>query len=82
MKTRPKKAKKYSYTKDCKEQPREICDQCEKKTLRPDCETQERMECFYIPLEDCRDDHKEYCHKVEEVVVEEVCDVKFNTGYL
>merc|ERR1739845_138464 len=24
MKTRPKKAKKYSYTKDCKEQPREI----------------------------------------------------------
>merc|ERR1719466_653844 len=31
MKTRPKKAKKYSYTKDCKEQPREICDQCEKK---------------------------------------------------
>merc|ERR1712087_375392 len=35
MKTRPKKAKKYSYTKDCKEQPREICDQCEKKNLRP-----------------------------------------------
>merc|ERR1711983_523132 len=34
MKTRPKKAKKYSYTKDCKEQPREICDQCEKKNLR------------------------------------------------
>merc|ERR1711862_200364 len=33
MKTRPKKAKKYSYTKDCKEQPREICDQCEKKSL-------------------------------------------------
>merc|ERR1712203_123698 len=25
MKTRPKKAKKYSYTKDCEEQPREIC---------------------------------------------------------
>merc|ERR1711875_139351 len=33
IKTRPKKAKKYSYTKDCKEQPREICDQCEKKSL-------------------------------------------------
>merc|ERR1719233_190445 len=29
------KAKKYSYTKDCKEQPREICDQCEKKTIQP-----------------------------------------------
>ena len=82
MKTRPKKAKKYSYTKDCKEQPREICDQCEKKTLRPDCIPEERMECIYKPVEDCRDEHKEYCHKVEEVVVEEVCDMKFNTGYL
>ena len=29
QKTRPKKAKKYSYTKDCKEQPREICE-CKK----------------------------------------------------
>merc|ERR1711954_418694 len=28
MKTRPKKTKKYSYIKDCKEQPREIRDQC------------------------------------------------------
>merc|ERR1712072_920500 len=37
MKTRPKKAKKYSYTKDCQEQPREICDQCEKKSLQPVC---------------------------------------------
>merc|ERR1712096_343387 len=38
MKTRPKKAKKYSYTKDCKEQPREICDQCEKKSIQPACD--------------------------------------------
>merc|ERR1712142_1038317 len=68
MKTRPKKAKKYSYTKDCKEQPREICDQCEKKSLRPVCEMQERLECVYNPVEKCRDEPKEYCHKVEEVV--------------
>ena len=27
MKTHPKKAKEYNYTKDCKEQPRKICDQ-------------------------------------------------------
>ena len=31
MKTRPKKNKKYSYIKNCKEQPREIRNQCEKK---------------------------------------------------
>merc|ERR1712129_367912 len=73
----PKKAKKYSYTKDCKEQPREICDQCEKKTLKSECGTQERLECIYKPVKECREDPKEYCHKVEKVVVEEVCDMKF-----
>ena len=31
MKTRPKKGKKYNYTKDCKEQPKEICDQVVKR---------------------------------------------------
>merc|ERR1712211_199911 len=68
MKTRPKKAKKYSYTKDCKEQPREICDQCEKKSLRPVCEMQERLECVYKPKEECRDEDKQYCYKVEGCV--------------
>jgi len=82
MKTRPKKAKKYSYTKDCKEQPREICDQCEKKNLREVCETQDRLECTYKPVEQCEDEAKQYCHKVEEVVLEEVCDMKFDTSYL
>ena len=82
MKTRPKKAKKYSYTKDCKEQPREICDQCEKKTLQPVCDMQERLECTYVPKEERRDEPKEYCHKVEKVVLEEVCDMKFDTSYL
>merc|ERR1712126_241338 len=82
MKTRPKKAKKYSYTKDCKEQPREICDQCEKKSLRPVCEMQERLECVYKPKEEMQDEDKQYCHKVEKVVLEEVCDMKFDTSYL
>merc|ERR1712130_643814 len=82
MKTRPKKAKKYSYTKDCKEQPREICDQCEKKSLRPVCEMQERLECVYNPVEKCRDEPKEYCHKVERVELVEECDMKFDTSYL
>ena len=44
MKTRPKKTKKDSYIKDCKEQPREICDQCD---IQPLCNTQERMVCTY-----------------------------------
>merc|ERR1712096_513159 len=82
MKTRPKKAKKYSYTKDCKEQPREICDQCEKKSIQPLCDMEERLTCIYKPVEQCKDEDKQYCYKVEEVVVEEVCDMKFDTAYL
>ena len=65
MKTRPKKAKKYRYTKDCKDQPREICNQCNKKTFQP-----------YEPEETCKDMDKQYCHKVEKMVLEEVCDLK------
>jgi len=82
MKTRPKKAKKYSYTKDCKEQPREICDQCEKKKMQPMCDTLERLVCTYEPEETCNEVDKQYCHKVEKVVLEEVCDMKFDTRYL
>ena len=82
MKVRPKKAKKYSYTKDCKEQPREICDQCEKRTIQPVCEMQERLEVTYTPVESCHEEKKEYVHKVEQTVVEEVCDKKFATKYL
>merc|ERR1711909_227942 len=82
MKTRPKKAKKYSYTKDCKEQPREICDQCEKKSIQPLCDTQERLVCTYEPVETCNDVDKQYCHKVEKVELEEVCDMKFDSRYL
>merc|ERR1711954_154456 len=48
MKTRPKKTKKDSYIKDCKEQPREICDQCD---IQPLCDTQERMVRTYEPTE-------------------------------
>ena len=45
MKTRPKKAKKYSYTRDCKEQPKKVYDQCEKKTLKPICTMDARQVC-------------------------------------
>ena len=82
MKVRPKKAKKYSYTKDCKEQPREICDQCEKRTIEPECVMEERVAVVYYPVETCHDEHKVYTHKVEQTVVEEVCDKKFATKYL
>ena len=82
MKSRPKKAKKYSYTKDCKEQPRQICDQCETRSLQPVCDFQERLTCSYIPKEQCSEEHKQYCHKVEKITLVEVCDSKFDTRYL
>ena len=73
MKTHSKKAKKYSYIKDCKKQPREICDQCNKKSSKPVCVVQDRLTCTYGPEETCKDEKKQYGHKVEEDVLEEVC---------
>jgi len=81
-KTRPKKAKKYSYTKDCSEQRREICDQCETKTIEPVCTSLDRLVCTYEPEESCVDIEKQFCHKVEIVTLEEVCDSKWETTYL
>merc|ERR1712098_631320 len=82
MKTRPKKAKKYSYTKDCKEQPRAICDQCETQSLEPACDFQERLTCSYVPKEQCSEEAKQYCHKVEKINLVEVCNPKFDNRYL
>ena len=39
----------------------------------------EKQNCHF---EQCQDEDKQYCYKVEEVVVEEVCDMKFDTSYL
>ena len=46
MRTCHKKAKKYNYIKECKGQPREIWDQCEKKSIQLLCDTQERLVCI------------------------------------
>jgi len=81
MKTRPKKAKKYQYKKECKEELREICDQVEKKAVREKCEDQERLSCNYVPVEQCNTEDKQYCHKVEKVVVEEVCDSNYYNSW-
>jgi len=81
MKTRPKKAKKYQYKKECKEELREICDQVEKKAVREKCEDQERLSCKYVPVEQCNTEDKQYCHKVEKVVVEEVCDSNYYNSW-
>ena len=37
---------------------------------------QERLVFTYEPDERCRNEARKYCHKVEKVVVEEVCDMK------
>ena len=51
LKTHSKKAKKYIYTKDYKEQPREICDQYKNKSLKPVWVKQDRLVCTYGPKE-------------------------------
>merc|ERR1739838_363180 len=80
-KTKPKKAKVYSYTEDCKQVPREICDQCETKTLEPACQLEERMQCKYTPATNCTKENKKYCYKAEVTEMVRVCD-KLKTSYL
>merc|ERR1719186_2131588 len=59
MKTRPNKAKNYSYTKVCREKPIEICDQYEKKSILLFSDMEERLICKYIPKEQCQDEDKQ-----------------------
>jgi len=80
--TKPKKAKVYSYTEDCKQVPREICDQCETKTLAPACLREERLTCKYTPKTECKVEAKQYCYKAEVTEMKEVCDDKLATSYL
>ena len=51
MKTCSKNAKKYNHIKDSKEQPRMICNQCVKKSLKPVWTMQDRFACTYEPEE-------------------------------
>jgi len=76
--TRNRKAKRYTYTPDCKPVPREICDQTEVNNVAPVCTMENRLDCDYIPVKKCTEEQKQYCWKVEQVVQEEVCDEKFD----
>merc|ERR1711942_159316 len=82
IRNRPKKAKRYSYFQDCKQVPRQICDQTEKMTVAPVCVMEDRLKCDYIPVKQCDEETKKYCYKVEKLVKEEVCDKKFATEFL
>jgi len=79
---RAKKAKRFSYSVDCKSVNRELCDNVERMTLDPKCEIQERMKCSYSPVMKCEEEPRQYCHMVENVIVEKVCEKKMETSYL
>jgi len=73
VRSRPKRAKKYSYVKECRPIPREVCDDVEKKKLREVCDRSSRNVCKYKPVERCEEEQKEYCFKVEQMAKEKVC---------
>ena len=72
MKTCPKEAKKYIYTNDCKEQPREICTQDSEETnamvlirKKESAEailgrkfSDKEQDRYYEPEETCRNEKK------------------------
>merc|ERR1740128_431222 len=51
VRTRPKKAKQYAYTKECKPVVRQVCEDAEKKKLRPVCDKIQKNVCSYKPQE-------------------------------
>merc|ERR1712198_328664 len=71
--TRPKKAKKYIYNKECKPVTRQVCENREGKKLRPVCDKIKKNVCSYKPVEKCEEEKKEYCFKVEKKVWKKVC---------
>jgi hypothetical protein len=80
--TRNKKAKRFSYSQDCKPVARNICDTCEVKEVVPRCEQESRLVCTYKPEEKCSKRTEQYCYKQEVKTQEEVCDDKFVTYQL
>merc|ERR1711962_325869 len=70
--TRPKKAKKYIYNKECKPVTRQVCENREGKKLRPVCDKIQKNICSYKPVEKCEEEKKEYCFKVEKKVWKKV----------
>jgi len=81
-KLRPRKAKRYSYHKECKKVPREVCDMVERKKVVPNCVTEFRPKCTFLPVEKCDKMEKQYCYKEEKVTMEEVCERKLAVEFL
>jgi len=82
IETSPKISKKFKYEQVCRPKSREICEHVETKTIAPDCETSERLSCKYVQwAHQCKYDPKHYCHLVDKVVEEEVCDTVYGFAY-
>merc|ERR1712203_1317988 len=77
--TRNKKAKRYSYSQDCRPVARNICETCEVKEVVPRCEQESRLTCTYVAKEKCMEKAEQYCYKQEVKTQVEVCDDKFTT---
>merc|ERR1712002_1183414 len=70
---RPKKARNFVYSKECKPVKRRVCGDAQKSKLKPKCEMVPRSVCDYKPKEKCHDEQKKYCFKTEAKLHEKVC---------
>jgi hypothetical protein len=73
VRSRPKKVKKYSYTKQCVPVTRQACASAVKHGLNVKCGPSNRVACTYVPKEKCTEETKQYCYKAEKIVTEKVC---------
>jgi len=82
IRSRPRKARRYSYTQECHPVSRQLCDTISCKELVPDCVQMERPRCEHVPIKSCSKEDKQYCYKEEVVTMERVCDRKFKSESL
>ena len=52
---------------------RKVCDNVEKKLLKPVCDKVQRKVCSYVPEEMCKEEKKQYCFKSEKIIIDKVC---------
>jgi len=66
--------KKFVYSKQCRDVPRQICENADVKTLVPSCVPTTRKQCSYKPVEACESIPRKKCFQVAYKVRKQKCE--------
>lgn len=69
-----KQVKKYVYTKQCRDVPRQVCENADQKTLVPSCVPSTRKQCSYSPAEKCESQPRRKCFNLAYKIQRQRCE--------